>query len=62
MLLAGVDTSAAAIEWTMSEFIRRPKEMKKLGKELEEKVGEIKWWKNVISLASSTLIVSSRNL
>ena len=39
MLLAGMDTSAAAVEWAMSEVIRRPRVMKKLQKEVEEKVG-----------------------
>ncbi|KAL1569586.1 cytochrome P450 71AU50-like [Salvia divinorum] len=39
MLLAGMDTSAAAIEWAMSELFRHPKIMKKLQKEVEEKVG-----------------------
>ncbi|KAH6760206.1 hypothetical protein C2S52_009350 [Perilla frutescens var. hirtella] len=39
MLLAGMDTSAAAVEWALSEVIRHPREMKKLQKELEEMVG-----------------------
>ncbi|XP_042023386.1 cytochrome P450 71AU50-like [Salvia splendens] len=39
MLLAGMDTSAAAVEWAMSEVIRHPRVMKKLQKEVEEKVG-----------------------
>ncbi|XP_042029234.1 cytochrome P450 71AU50-like [Salvia splendens] len=39
MLLAGMDTSATATEWTMAELIKHPKAMKKLQKELEEVVG-----------------------
>ncbi|KAH6765507.1 hypothetical protein C2S52_016490 [Perilla frutescens var. hirtella] len=39
MLIAGMDTSATAVEWALSELIRHPKEMKKLQKELEETVG-----------------------
>ncbi|KZV55437.1 hypothetical protein F511_40915 [Dorcoceras hygrometricum] len=39
MLLAGMDTSAAAIEWTLSEVIRHPRVMKELQKELQEVVG-----------------------
>ncbi|XP_073143433.1 cytochrome P450 71AU50-like [Henckelia pumila] len=39
MLLAGMDTSAATIEWTLSEVIRHPHVMKKLQKEVEEVVG-----------------------
>ncbi|XP_057775000.1 cytochrome P450 71AU50-like [Salvia miltiorrhiza] len=39
MLLAGIDTSAAAAEWALSELIRHPKVMKKLQKEVEEIVG-----------------------
>ncbi|XP_075504614.1 cytochrome P450 71AU50-like [Primulina tabacum] len=39
MLLAGMDTSAATIEWTLSEVIRHPHVMKKLQKELKEVVG-----------------------
>ncbi|KAI3451090.1 hypothetical protein Pfo_007755 [Paulownia fortunei] len=39
MLLAGMDTSAAAVEWVLSEVIRHPAVTKKLQKELEEIVG-----------------------
>lgn len=39
MLLAGIDTSAAAVEWAMSDLIKHPTEMRKLQKELEEIVG-----------------------
>ncbi|XP_073281106.1 cytochrome P450 71AU50-like [Primulina huaijiensis] len=39
MLLAGMDTSAAAIEWTLSEVIKHPQVMKELQKELQEVVG-----------------------
>ncbi|KAL8477673.1 hypothetical protein ACS0TY_029826 [Phlomoides rotata] len=39
MLLAGMDTSAAAIEWALSEIIKHPEIMKNLQKELEEVVG-----------------------
>lgn len=39
MLIAGTDTSATAVEWTMSELMRHPRVMKKLQKELESVVG-----------------------
>ncbi|GAV71740.1 p450 domain-containing protein [Cephalotus follicularis] len=39
MLMAATDTSATAIEWALSELMRHPKIIKKLQKELEEKVG-----------------------
>ncbi|KAK6150489.1 hypothetical protein DH2020_015421 [Rehmannia glutinosa] len=39
MLLAGMDTSAAAVEWALSEVIRHPTVTKKLQKELEQIVG-----------------------
>ncbi|KAK4394155.1 cytochrome [Sesamum angolense] len=39
MLLAGMDTSAAAVEWALSEVIRHPAVTKKLQKELEDIVG-----------------------
>lgn len=39
MLLAGMDTSASAIEWTLAELIKNPKAMKKLQRELEQVVG-----------------------
>nr|WNO46801.1 cytochrome P450 736A357 [Tripterygium hypoglaucum] len=39
MLVGGMDTSATAVEWTMSELIRHPRAMEKLQKELEEVVG-----------------------
>ncbi|KAG6767265.1 hypothetical protein POTOM_028461 [Populus tomentosa] len=39
MLVAPMDTSAAAIEWTLSEIIKHPRVMKKVQTELEEKIG-----------------------
>lgn len=39
MLMASVDTSASAVEWTFTELLRHPQVMKKLQKEIEEKVG-----------------------
>ncbi|KAK4383732.1 cytochrome [Sesamum angolense] len=39
MLLAGMDTSAAIVEWALSEVIRHPAVTKKLQKELEDIVG-----------------------
>ena len=39
MLIAGIDTSAAAVEWTLTELIRHPAEMKKLQKDLEQIAG-----------------------
>ncbi|KAL0381573.1 UNVERIFIED_CONTAM: cytochrome [Sesamum angustifolium] len=39
LFIAGVDTSATAIEWALSELIRHPQVMKKLQKELETVVG-----------------------
>lgn len=39
MLIAGVDTSTATVEWIMSELIRHPKVMKKLQQEVEQVVG-----------------------
>ncbi|XVE86697.1 hypothetical protein DITRI_Ditri18aG0054900 [Diplodiscus trichospermus] len=39
MLAAAMDTSAAAIEWTLSELIRHPRVTKKVQKELENVVG-----------------------
>ncbi|KAL1536679.1 cytochrome P450 71AU50-like [Salvia divinorum] len=39
MLLAGMDTSAGAMEWAMAELIKHPKAIKKLQKELDEVVG-----------------------
>lgn len=39
LLIAGMDTSATAIEWALSELIRHPQAMKKLQKELETVVG-----------------------
>ncbi|KAL0395593.1 UNVERIFIED_CONTAM: cytochrome [Sesamum calycinum] len=35
LLIAGMDTSASTIEWTLSELIRHPQVVKKLQKELE---------------------------
>ncbi|KAL5820375.1 hypothetical protein ACOSQ3_022257 [Xanthoceras sorbifolium] len=42
MLAAGIDTSAATIEWTLSELIKYPRIMKKLQNELENVVGKDK--------------------
>ncbi|KAL8490250.1 hypothetical protein ACS0TY_025962 [Phlomoides rotata] len=39
LLVAGSDTSAASIDWTLTELIRNPSVMKKLQKELESVVG-----------------------
>ncbi|XVF15097.1 hypothetical protein REPUB_Repub09cG0119900 [Reevesia pubescens] len=39
MLVASMDTSAAAIEWTLSELIKHPRVTKKVQKELENVVG-----------------------
>ncbi|KAK4382988.1 cytochrome [Sesamum angolense] len=39
MLIAGMDTSATAVEWALSEVIRHPTVTKKLQRELEEVVG-----------------------
>ena len=39
LLIAGTDTSAAVIEWAMSELMRHPTVMKKLQQELESVVG-----------------------
>ncbi|KAL7089919.1 hypothetical protein ACP275_12G007200 [Erythranthe tilingii] len=39
LLIAGMDTSATAVEWAISELIRHPRVMKKLQKELESTVG-----------------------
>ncbi|KAK4852394.1 hypothetical protein QYF36_023598 [Acer negundo] len=40
MLIASMDTSAAAVEWTISELIRHPNIMKKVQIELEDVVGK----------------------
>ncbi|KAL5753682.1 hypothetical protein ACOSP7_021904 [Xanthoceras sorbifolium] len=42
MLAAGIDTSAATIEWTLSELIKYPRIMKKVQNELENVVGKDK--------------------
>ena len=34
-----MDTSVTAVEWAISELLRHPEAMRKLQKELEEKVG-----------------------
>ncbi|PHU00915.1 hypothetical protein BC332_30702 [Capsicum chinense] len=39
MFVAGIDTSATAIDWILTELLRHPHVMKKLQKELEEVVG-----------------------
>lgn len=39
MLAGAMDTSATAIEWTLSELIKHPRVMKKVQKELENVVG-----------------------
>ncbi|CAA6664652.1 unnamed protein product [Spirodela intermedia] len=38
-ITAGTDSSATAVEWTMSELLRHPRVMRKLQQELEEAVG-----------------------
>ncbi|KAI4345192.1 hypothetical protein L6164_012340 [Bauhinia variegata] len=38
MLAGSMDTTATAVEWTLSELIRHPRVMKKVQKELEEVV------------------------
>ncbi|KAL5753665.1 hypothetical protein ACOSP7_021885 [Xanthoceras sorbifolium] len=42
MLIGGTATSAAAIEWSLSELMRHPRVMKKLQEELENVVGKEK--------------------
>ncbi|XP_073150829.1 cytochrome P450 71AU50-like [Henckelia pumila] len=39
MFIAGMDTSATAVEWALSELVRHPRVMKKLQEELESIVG-----------------------
>ncbi|CAI9109293.1 OLC1v1009095C1 [Oldenlandia corymbosa var. corymbosa] len=39
MLIASMDSTMATVEWTLSELIRHPQTMKKLQKEIEDKVG-----------------------
>lgn len=39
MVAGAMDTSATAIEWTLSELMRHPRVMKKVQKELEDVVG-----------------------
>lgn len=39
MFVAGMDTSATAVEWALSELLRHPQVMKKLQQELESIVG-----------------------
>lgn len=39
MLIASVDTSTIAIEWTLSELFRNPHAMQKLQNELKQKIG-----------------------
>ncbi|KAH1089564.1 hypothetical protein J1N35_016821 [Gossypium stocksii] len=39
MLVGSMDTSAAAIDWTLTELIRHPQVMKKVQKELENVIG-----------------------
>ncbi|XP_027179618.1 cytochrome P450 CYP736A12-like [Coffea eugenioides] len=39
LLVASMDTSVTAVEWAISELLRHPEAMRKLQKELEEKVG-----------------------
>jgi len=39
MLIGAMDTSATAIEWTISELLKNPRVMKKVQKELETVVG-----------------------
>ncbi|KAL3527825.1 hypothetical protein ACH5RR_012481, partial [Cinchona calisaya] len=39
MLVASMDTSVTVVEWAISDLLRRPETMRKLQKELEEKIG-----------------------
>ncbi|XP_065876296.1 cytochrome P450 71AU50-like [Euphorbia lathyris] len=39
MQMASMDTISSAIDWTLSEIMRHPRVMKKIQKEVEEKVG-----------------------
>ncbi|KAL1207173.1 Cytochrome P450 71B6 [Cardamine amara subsp. amara] len=40
VFVAGVDTSAITMDWTMAELVRHPRVMKKLQTEIRERVGE----------------------
>eukprot|EP00253_Pinus_taeda_P017717 PITA_17717 len=40
ILIAGMDTSASTLEWTMSELLRHPRVLKKLQEEIESTVGK----------------------
>lgn len=39
IFITGMDTSAAAVEWVLSELIKHPEMMKKLQKELDAVIG-----------------------
>ncbi|XP_050904727.1 cytochrome P450 CYP736A12 [Lathyrus oleraceus] len=42
MILAGIDTSATVIEWTLSELLRNPRVMENLQDEIQNEVGHMR--------------------